>query len=69
VVNKKSAIDFGERVTATFFQAFIALALVTGLSDVTAVKAAAVAGALAAGKFAYVKINKYLAESDSSAVG
>jgi hypothetical protein len=68
VVNKKSAIDFGERVTATFFQAFIALALVTGLSDVTAVKAAAVAGALAAGKFAYVKINKYLAEEAPSAV-
>jgi hypothetical protein len=68
VVNKRSAIDFGERVTATFFQAFIAIALVTGLSDVTAIKTAGVAGALAAGKFAYAQINKYLSKEAPSAV-
>lgn len=52
--------DFGERTIATFVQAFLALALVTPLSDKTSLEAAAVAGGLAAGKYVYVELNLYL---------
>lgn len=59
-MNKKGLVDFAERVGATFAQAFLALAVVSNMSDVHAVEAAAVAGALAAGKFALVKANAFL---------
>ena len=58
--HKKQAVDFAERVSATFVQAFLAVALVTGLSDRKSLEAAGVAGALAAGKFVYAKVNAYL---------
>jgi hypothetical protein len=62
-VNKLKVLDAVERVTATFAQAFIAIALVTGLSDVKSLEAAAVAGAIAAAKFAYVELGAYLKPS------
>lgn len=62
-VNWPKVVDFGERVTATFAQAFLAIALVTPLSDTKALEGAAIAGALSAGKFVYVQVNAYLAES------
>lgn len=59
-VNWLKVADFGERVSATFVQAFLAFALVTPLSDKKSLEAAGVAGALAAGKFVYVEVNDYL---------
>jgi hypothetical protein len=56
---KKQTVDFAERVSATFVQAFLAVALVTGVSDKTALVTAATAGALAAGKFIYAKVQAY----------
>ncbi len=59
-VNWLKVVDFGERVTATFAQAFLAFSLVTPLSDKQSLEGAAIAGALAAGKYAYVQVNAYL---------
>lgn len=56
----KRAADFTERVGATFLQAFIAVAMVTGVSDRTALEAAAAAGGLSAAKFIQVELKKYL---------
>lgn len=61
-MSKVKLVDFSERVGATFAQAFLALAVVSGLSDLSMLKAAAVAGGLAAGKFALVQANAYLAK-------
>ena len=63
---KKAVIDFGERVGATFLQAFIGVALATGVSDVRAVEAAGVAGAVAAAMFVKVRLNSYLGEENSN---
>lgn len=62
-INWPKAADFVERVSATFVQAFLAIALVTGLSDRKSLEAAAIAGAIAAGKFIYVEANAYLKEA------
>lgn len=59
-MSKSKIVDFGERVGATFAQAFLALAVVSGLGDMSMLKAAAVAGGIAAGKFALVEANAYL---------
>lgn len=59
-MNKVKLVDFTERVGATFAQAFLALAVVSGMSDLSMLKAAAVAGGIAAGKFALVQANTYL---------
>lgn len=59
-INWPKVADVVERTTATFAQAFIAFALVTPLSDKQSLEGAAIAGALAAGKYAYVQINLYL---------
>ncbi len=64
--NKHAVVDFAERVSATFIQAFLAVALVSGVSDLEAAKVAGAAGALAVGKFVYAKVNKYLAEDAES---
>lgn len=56
---KKQTVDFVERVSATFVQAFLAVALVTGVNDKKSLEAAGVAGALAAGKFIYSKAQAY----------
>ena len=60
MLTTKVVVDFSERVVATFVQAFIAVALVTGVSDWTALKTATAAGSLAALKFIQVGLNKYL---------
>jgi hypothetical protein len=57
----KRALDLIERVSATFLQAFIAVALVTGVSNTKALEAAGAAGALAAAKFAQGELKVYLA--------
>jgi len=62
---KKQAVDFAERVSATFIQAFLAVALVTGVSDKKGLEAAGVAGALAAGKFLYAKVSEYTSSPES----
>lgn len=58
--HKKQLVDVCERTVATFAEAFIAVALVSGVNDLTSVKIAATAGGLAAGKFALAKIDTYL---------
>lgn len=58
--DKKALLDFAERVGATFLQAFIGAALVSGVSDVKALEAAAAAGVLAAAMFVKVRLNAYL---------
>lgn len=57
---KKKVIDFVERVGSTFVVAFIGVASVSGVSDVTGLKAAGIAGALSAGKFAAVQAQAFL---------
>jgi hypothetical protein len=59
-MNRVKMLDFVERVSATFIQAFLGLALVTGLSDPKMLEAAGAAGAIAAGKYVYVEANAYL---------
>lgn len=59
-MDRKKVLDFAERTTATFAQAFLGVALVTGISGWTAVEAAAVAGGIAAAKYAYVQVNQFL---------
>lgn len=59
-MDRKKAFDAIERTTATFAQAFLGVVLVSGVSDLTAVKAAAAAGGVAAAKFGYVQLNAYL---------
>lgn len=58
--SKLTILDFVERTTATFVQAFLAIALITGISDVKALEAAGLAGAIAAGKYVYIRLNAYL---------
>jgi len=62
-VNWPKVADFVERVSATFAQAFLAIALVTGISDRKALETAGIAGALAVGKYVYVEVNAYLKEA------
>ena len=59
-MDKRKIADFADRTTATFAQAFLAVALVSGVSDITALKAAGVAGGIAAAKYAYVQVSAYL---------
>lgn len=64
-MNKKKVLDFVERTTATFAQAFLGVALVSGVTGWTALEAAAVAGGIAAAKYAYVQVNAYLSKPDA----
>lgn len=64
-MTRKKLIDLAERAAATFVQAFVAIALVSGVSDLTALKAAGVAGALAVGKFASAQAAQYLSTPDA----
>lgn len=59
-MSKTKVIDFVERVGATFAMAFMGVALASGVSDVTALKAAAIAGALSVGKFLSVQAASFL---------
>ena len=63
-MNKKNLLDFAERTVATFGQAFLAVVLVHtwtgGAADLVALQTGAIAGALAAGKYAFGKVNLYL---------
>lgn len=59
-VNWPKVADVAERTLATFIQAFLAVAFVTGVSNLTALEAAGIAGGLAAGKYFYVQLNLYL---------
>jgi hypothetical protein len=59
-MKRKAVIDFVERVGSTFVVAFIGVASVSGVSDVTGLKAAGIAGALSAGKFAAVRAQAFL---------
>ena len=65
-MNRKKAIDFAERVGSTFVVAFIGVASVSGFSDLSALKAAAIAGALSAGKFAAVQAQAFLNTPEGS---
>lgn len=62
---KKAIVDFADRVSATFVQAFLAIALVTGVGDKKSLEAAGVAGALAVGKFVYAKAQAYTAKGSN----
>lgn len=55
---KKQLVDFGERTSATFIQAFIGYALIFG-HDRRTLEAAGIAGAAAAAKFVYAKAAAY----------
>ncbi len=65
-VNNKKVLDLVERAGATFAQAFIAVEIAdqNGVTQAESLKIAGVAGALAVGKWALVKINTYLAKPD-----
>lgn len=63
---KKVIVDFLERVGSTFVVAFIGVAAVSGFTDVSGLKAAAIAGALSAGKFAAVKAQQFLNTPEAS---
>lgn len=52
-------LDFIERVGSTFAAAFIAVGLATGLNDTKSIEAASIAGAVSAGKFLLIELNKY----------
>lgn len=63
---KKVVIDFVDRVIATFVFAFVGVAGVSGISNVAALKAAAIAGAFSVGKFAAVKAQAFLNTPEAS---
>jgi hypothetical protein len=63
--NTLKIVDFAERVGATFVITFISLASVTTLGDTTQLKAAGLAAALSAGKFAAVQAQMFLGRSSS----
>jgi hypothetical protein len=65
-MNRAKLIDFVERVGATFVVTFVSLASVTTLSDMTQLKAASIAAALSAGKFAAVQAQMFLNASSKS---
>lgn len=62
-MNQTKIIDFVERVGATFVMTFVSLASVTTLGDMTQLKAAGIAAALSAGKFAAVQAQMFLAKT------
>lgn len=65
-LNNKKVLDLVERAGATFAQAFLAVEIAdqNGVTQTESLKIAGVAGALAVGKWALVKINAYLAKPD-----
>lgn len=63
-VNWPKLADVSERTLATFVQSFLAVAFVTGVSNLTALEAAGIAGGIAAAKYAYIQLNLYLSSSD-----
>lgn len=69
VFKNKQFLDLAERSLATFAQAFLAVELAdqNGVNQLESLKIAAVAGALAVAKFAYSRVNLFLAtKSDNS---
>lgn len=66
IVKSKKLLDLVERAGATFAQAFLAVEIADqkGVNQIESLKIAGVAGALAVGKWALVKINAYLAKPD-----
>jgi hypothetical protein len=64
-LNKHKLVDFTERVGVTAGEAFLAVAIVSGVGDLSGLKIAGTAAALAAGKFALVQANKFLASQPS----
>lgn len=62
---RRQGLDLIERATATFAQAFLAVEIAdqNGVSQIESLKIAAVAGGLAVAKFAYAKVNIYLASA------
>lgn len=64
-LNRKALIDLAERASATFAQAFLAVEIAdqNGVSQIEGLKIAVVAGGLAVAKFAYTKVNLYLAKN------
>ena len=66
-VNWAKMADFCERVGVTFAGAFVAIGLTTGLSDQKSLEAAAIAGAISAGKFIVVEANLYLKSTPTDA--
>ena len=53
-------VDVSERTAATFAQAFLAAVTVGTMTDASALKLGAVAGAYAVGKYLLVEANAYL---------
>ena len=66
-MNRKTVVDLGERAGATFAQAFLAALTLGKITDLGALKIAAVAGGYAVAKYALVKANAYLAKPDATA--
>lgn len=67
IIKNKHLLDLLERSLATFAQAFLAVEIAdqNGVSQVESLKIAAVAGGLAVAKWAYAKINIYLATPEA----
>lgn len=57
------AVDVAERTAATFAEAFLAIELAdqSHITQLSSLKVAAVAGALAVGKYLFVKVSAFLA--------
>lgn len=64
---KRTIIDVAERASATFYESFFALLIASHVLGLAAVKAAAVAGGLAVGKYLAIKAHAFLTSSDPSA--
>lgn len=64
--NKRRAVDFAERVSATAVQAGLAIIVAKQAFDMETLKVAGIAAALAAGKFVYNKVGAWQEQKDGS---
>lgn len=64
-INKVKLIDVVDRTAATFAETFLGLLVAdsTGVTQLSAVKIAAVASGLAAAKYLFVQLSAYLGSS------
>lgn len=68
IPSKTTLIDVVERALATFAQAFLAIEIAdqSGVTQLSSLKVAAVAGALAVAKYLLVQANAFLASSSDA---
>lgn len=63
----RTLVDLGERAVATFYESFFALLITSQVLGLHALKVAAVAGGIAAGKFIALKASAFLSRPDAAA--